>query len=362
MAEELQISDFDYELPAELIAQEPCARREDARLLVVERATQTLTHHSIADLPSLLRPDDLLIFNDTKVIPARLYGIRAATGGKWEGLYLRERSFQDEPCWELLAHSRGYINEGEWIELLDRQQVPTRYQLQVIGRTDDRHLLVKPDCQLTPMALLAEIGHVPLPPYIRKGMDTQADLERYQTVYASEPGSVAAPTAGLHFTPELLAKLKKQGVQQAYLTLHVGIGTFAPVKVDNLAEHIMHEEWCTLPAVTVEAIHRCTGRRIAVGTTTVRTLESAPLTPVDGRNEGHGGKLMPFAGSTGIFIKPGHRFLHLDAMITNFHLPRSTLLVLISAFAGRELIQRAYAEAIRERYRFFSYGDAMLIL
>lgn len=372
MAEELQISDFEYVLPEELIAQEPCVRREDARLLVVDRATQTLSHHHIYDLPQLLKPDDLLIFNNTKVLPARIYGIRSSTGGKWEGLYLRERLDLTPPCWELMAHSRGYLQDGEWVDLLDRQNAATPFRLQVVGRTPERYLLVTLLPAMKPAELFEQIGHVPLPPYIRKGLDTAADLQRYQTVYAETPGSVAAPTAGLHFTKELLTQLTKQGVNQAHVTLHVGIGTFAPVKVDHLNDHVMHEEWCELSAETAKAVNTCRGRRIAVGTTSARTLESAPLTPNPTPRGGEGdqrhislpvrGNLQPFSGTTSLFIRPGYQFQTIDGLLTNFHLPRSTLLVLISALAGRDLIRAAYAEAIRERYRFFSYGDAMLIL
>jgi S-adenosylmethionine:tRNA ribosyltransferase-isomerase len=324
VAEELQISEFDYHLPAELIAQEPCIPREAARLLVVVRDSGTISHHHIRDLPTLLRPKDLLIFNNTRVLPARIYGKRAKTGGQWEGLYLRERPELNPPSWELLAQTRGYIQEGEWIDLLDRANQPSPYRLQVMGRTSDRHLLVRPESPISPQELFDKIGHIPLPHYIRHGVDSEEDRAWYQTVYARESGSVAAPTAGLHFSPHLLEQLQSKGIDQSFVTLHVGMGTFAPIKVSNLNEHVMHEEWCELPATTAQAINTCEGRRIAVGTTSVRTLESSP--------------------------------------ITNFHLPKSTLLVLISALAGRELIRNAYQVAVQERYRFFSYGDAMLIL
>lgn len=353
MAEELQISEFDYHLPAELIAQEPCIPREDARLLVVERSTGTIQHHHIRDLPTLLQPKDLLIFNNTRVLPARMYGKRAKTGGQWEGLYLRERSDLQPPSWELLAQTRGYIQEGEWIDLLDRNSQPSSYRLQVTGRTSDRHLLVRPESPISPQELFDQIGHIPLPHYIRHGIDSEQDRQWYQTVYARESGSVAAPTAGLHFTPELLQRLEDKGLDQTFVTLHVGMGTFAPIKVNNLNEHVMHEEWCELPASTAQAINSCKGRRIAVGTTSVRTLESSPI---------QDGTLQHWSGTTDIFIKPGHSFRTIDGLITNFHLPKSTLLVLISALAGRELIRDAYAVAVQERYRFFSYGDAMLIL
>lgn len=353
MVEELQISEFDYHLPTELIAQEPCSRREDARLLVVERASSTIRHHQIRDLPKLLQSQDLLIFNNTRVLPARIFGKRAITGGNWEGLFLRERLDSNPPSWELLAQTRGYIQEGEWINLLDLESNLSAYRLLVIGRTDDRHLLVTPEWPISPHDLFTRIGHVPLPHYIRRGRDNDHDRDRYQTVFAEKNGSVAAPTAGLHFTPELLNQLKAQGIEQAFVTLHVGIGTFTPIKVNNLHEHVMHEEWCELPASAAQALNTCRGRRIAVGTTTVRTLESSTISDAG---------IQPWTGSTSIFIKPGHRFRTIDGLLTNFHLPRSTLLVLISALAGRELIRHAYEVAVRERYRFFSYGDAMLLL
>lgn len=355
MAQELQISDFDYELPSELIAQEPCVQREDARLLVVHRDTQQLSHHHVYDLPKLLQPDDLLVFNNTKVLPARIYGIRRNTGGKWEGLYLRELQHLGKNCWELMAQTRGYIQEGEWIDLLDRTLQESPYHLQVTGRTPDLHLLVTINPSVTPVELLNHIGHMPLPPYIRKGLDRESDRDRYQTVYANNSGSIAAPTAGLHFTPELLTRLSQQRIEQAFVTLHVGVGTFAPVKVENLDEHVMHEEWCQLPVETADTINNKQGRCIAVGTTTLRTLESAAP------NQQHK-TLSAWSGSTRLFIRPGFQFKVIDGLMTNFHLPRSTLLILISALAGRELIMKAYAEAIQHRYRFFSYGDAMLIL
>lgn len=355
MAEELQISDFDYHLPEELIAQEPSVRREDARLLVVNRAAQSFAHHHIYDLPQLLHPGDLLIFNNTKVLPARLFGVRAKTGGKWEGLFLRERLDLAEQPWELMSQTRGYLQPGEWIDLLDRDQQISRYRLQVAGRTPERLLLVLPRPAIAPISMFDEIGHIPLPHYIRHGIDTPTDRERYQTVFAKQIGSVAAPTAGLHFTPELQQELHSLGVQQTQVTLHVGVGTFAPVKVDNLNDHRMHEEWCQVSQETVDALQKTQGRRIAVGTTSVRTLESVILHQEDRQ-------LRPWSGNTNLFIRPGYPFHCIDGLLTNFHLPRSTLLVLVSAFAGRELMLKAYQEAIQERYRFFSYGDAMLIL
>ncbi|QEL17362.1 tRNA preQ1(34) S-adenosylmethionine ribosyltransferase-isomerase QueA [Limnoglobus roseus] len=336
---------FDYDLPERLIAQEPTARRDDARLLVVRRGTQALEHRHVRDLPQLLRAGDRLVLNDTRVLPARLIGERANTGGKWEGLFLRDRDGE----WELMAKTRGYPKLGE------RIVTDTGLSLTLIGRTSDKHWLMRPDATGSALELLQKFGQIPLPPYIRKGRAGEPDAERYQTVYARAAGSVAAPTAGLHFTPELFAALSQAGVGRASVTLHVGLGTFAPIKSDDPTQHEMHSEWCEVPATTVEAIRQTKaagGRVIAVGTTTARTLESAALP----------GELQAFIGETNIFIHPPFAFRVLDGLLTNFHLPRTTLLLLVQALAGSELLQRAYEEAIREEYRFYSYGDAMLVL
>jgi S-adenosylmethionine:tRNA ribosyltransferase-isomerase len=358
--QELQISDFDYELPEELIAQEPSRTRDQARLLVVHRQLQTFSDRTIRDLPGLLSPGDLLVFNNTKVIPARLYGKRASTEGKWEGLYLhtppQSPPSQGGEVWEILSHTRGYLRAGEFVDLFDREHKPSQYRLKVVGRTPDKHLLVQPDPPIAPLVLLEEIGHVPIPCYIRRGVDRDDDRQRYQTVYAKYEGSVAAPTAGLHFTPDLLQQLTDRDVEFAFVTLHVGFGTFQPIKTAQLSEHRMHSEWCALPAETVLAIEKCraAGKKvIAVGTTTVRTLESVYL-----KNNGH---LQTWSGSTDLFIQPPFFFHTIDGLLTNFHLPQSSLLILVCAFAGRELTLRAYAHAVQERYRFYSYGDAMLI-
>jgi S-adenosylmethionine:tRNA ribosyltransferase-isomerase len=335
---------FDYHLPERLIAQHPAERRDGSRLMVLDRATGTVTHHRFRDLPQFLRPNDLFVLNDTKVIPARVVGVRANTGGKWEGLFLREVN----GAWEMLAQTRGYPEVGE------RFALPTGLTLTLVGRTDDRHWLMTPDRPGTAADLLAEHGHIPLPPYIRKRADGPADKERYQTVYAEHAGSVAAPTAGLHFTPELLAVLSAKGVNEARVTLHVGLGTFAPVKADDPLKHQIHAEWAEVSRETADAINRTKasgGRVVAVGTTTTRTLETAART-ADGT----------FRGETALFIHPPFEFRALDVLVTNFHLPRTTLLLLAQAFAGSELLRRGYEEAVREEYRFFSYGDAMLIL
>lgn len=333
---------FDYELPERLIAQHPAARRDDARLLVVRREAGTLEHRVFRDLPELLRPGDLLVLNDTKVLPARLVGRRERTSGKWEGLFLRELA---DGSWEILAQTRGYAPEGETFA------TESGLRLMLIGRTAERHWLVRPELPGSVAELLAVHGQIPLPPYIRKGRAGGDDAQRYQTVYADRAGSVAAPTAGLHFTPELLARLDAVGVRTARVTLHVGLGTFASVKADYPTQHAIHAEWCEVPVETANAIAATRtngGRVVAVGTTTARTLESA-------RGE-------PFRGETRLFIHPPYRFQVVDVLITNFHLPRTTLLLLVQALAGPELLKRAYREAVEREYRFFSYGDAMIVL
>lgn len=336
---------FDYELPEHLIAQEPTARRDASRLLVVDRRTGQLHHRLFRDLPEYLHAGDMLVLNDTRVLPARVIGRRVGTGGKWEGLFLQER----DGAWELLTQTRGYAQPGETF-LTD-----SGLTLTLLARTADRHWLMRPEMPGSPADLLARYGEMPLPPYIRKGRALPGDRERYQTVYARAMGSVAAPTAGLHFTPELLAQLEAQGVARTQVTLHVGLGTFAPVKVDDPTQHAIHAEWCEVADSAVSAITEAKatgGRVVAVGTTSTRTLESAA------RPAG----LRPFQGHTDLFIYPPFSFAVVDALITNFHLPRTTLLLLVQALTGPELLRQAYHEAIAREYRFFSYGDAMLIL
>ena len=336
---------LDYHLPEYLIAQHPAERRDESRLLVVRRESGTLEHRTFRDLPDLLSPGDLLVLNDTKVLPARVVGRREATGGKWEGLFLAENG----GLWEMLAQTRGYPELGT-VFVTD-----TGLRLTLRGRTAERHWLMEPEPKGSPAELLARFGHVPLPPYIRKGNDEDADRERYQTVYAKHVGSVAAPTAGLHFTPELFDHLAEKAITTARVTLHVGLGTFAPVKVADPTKHAIHREWCEVTQPTVDAIRAAKargGRVLAVGTTTARTLESAA----------RDGELKPFAGETDLYILPPFEFRVVDAMVTNFHLPRTTLLLLVSAFVGEELLRRAYAEAVAREYRFYSYGDAMLLL
>lgn len=353
---------YDYHLPEELIAREPATQREAARLLVLHRQTGEMEHRVVADLPDLLQPRDLLVLNDTRVLPARLVGQRAATGGRWEGLFLKAAQAD---VWEVIGQTRGKLQPGEDLvvaatltgspELAGERGAPDELRLRLVERLPDGGWLVRPNLPGSPVEILARFGQVPLPPYMERDTATAADRERYQTLHARRPGSVAAPTAGLHFTPELLARCRARGIHDAYVTLHVGLGTFRPISVEKLSDHVMHSEWCDVPAATCDRIadtRAAGGRVVAVGTTSVRSLESASRT----------GQLAPFAGETQLFIQPPYHFRTVDVMLTNFHLPKSTLLVLLAAFLGRERMLEAYAVAIAERYRFYSYGDAMLIL
>jgi S-adenosylmethionine:tRNA ribosyltransferase-isomerase len=350
---------YDYDLPRELIAQRPLAERAAARLLVLRRAEGTIEHRRIADLPTLLSAGDLLVVNDTRVVPARLVGRRAATGGRWEGLFLQVES--DGPhsgAWRLLAQTRGRPALGERIILVDRAGRDTA-ELVLEGRAAGGAWLVRPAADEAAEAVLARAGRVPLPGYIRDGIDEPGDAERYQTVFARSAGSAAAPTAGLHFSAELLAAIAARGISRAAVTLHVGIDTFRPITANSLADHPMHTEWCGCSPETARAVRTARtrgGRVVAVGTTSVRTLETAAAraAPED--------LIAAWEGATDLFIRPGHVFRAVDCLLTNFHLPRTTLMVLVTTLAGRDLVMRAYAEAVRERYRFLSYGDAMLIL
>jgi S-adenosylmethionine:tRNA ribosyltransferase-isomerase len=343
------LSKFDvleYELPPYLIAQEPAADRDASRLLVVNRSTAALSHHHFRDLPDLLSPGDLLILNDTRVLPARLVGRREKTGGRWKGLFIRQCQ---DGLWELLAQTRGHPAVGEEIAI-----EPGPLRLTLRGRVG-RHWLAEPTPPGPPAELLAVSGRVPLPPYIRKGAALESDRDRYQTVYARAHGSVAAPTAGLHFSPGLFDRLRDRGIGWSHVTLHVGVGTFEPIKTDDPTKHLMHAEWGEVPAETIDAIRRCEGvggRVIAVGTTATRALETAA----------RGGQLQTWCGETDMYIYPPYRFRVVDGLITNFHLPRTTLLLLVAAFAGADLVKTAYESAIRRCYRFYSYGDAMLVI
>lgn len=339
----MNLSEFDYDLPPAFIAQTPLEPRDASRLMVVNRATGVISHHLFRQLGQFLQPGEVLIFNDTRVLPARLAARKSNTGGKAEVLLLQRRA---PLTWEALVGGRG-LHVGSVLAIEGKVDL----HAVVMEDLGGPRRLVQFSRPITP--LLDDVGHVPLPPYIHEAL---ADRERYQTVYASVLGSAAAPTAGLHFTPELIAQLRTAGVQTGTVTLHVGLDTFAPVAEDRVEEHAMHGEWCELSDETAALINRAKdqGRRvIAVGTTSVRTLESAAQAA---------GRIAPFSGVTHLYILPGHRFQAVDAMLTNFHLPKSTLLMLVSAFAGRDLILSAYETAKREGYRFYSFGDAMLIV
>jgi S-adenosylmethionine:tRNA ribosyltransferase-isomerase len=336
----MKTSDFDYALPPESIAQTPLEPRDSSRLLLLNRETGALEHSIFRDIGKVLKPADLLVVNRTRVIPARLFA-RKSTGGRVEVLLLRR---EDLLTWECLVGGKGLL-AGKSITI---ENGPSAEVVDVLEGAHRRLRFSEP---IEPF--FSRVGHVPLPPYIHEPLK---DPERYQTVYAREPGSAAAPTAGLHFTTRLMDELKAQGVNFAEVTLHVGLDTFAPVTEDNPEEHQIHTEWCEVPPVTVDAITRARqsgGRVIAVGTTSVRTLESAAR---NGRDA-----IISYSGPTNLYILPGYRFKLVDAMITNFHLPKSTLIMLVSAFAGREQILHAYSVAIQENYRFYSFGDAMFI-
>ena len=343
----MKTDDFNFDLPEELVAQDPPERRGESRLLVLDRASGSLSHSMVRDLPGWIEPGSLMVFNDSRVRKARLYGQALDTGARVEFLLLRRRA-PDE--WEAAATKLKRQRPGR------RYAFPEGVEAEVLpdpvgAGADTRRLRFEPPID---EAYLERVGHVPLPPYIKRD-DRPADEERYQTVYSRAVGSAACPTAGLHFTEELLAALDGRGVERATLTLHVGMGTFLPVRSENVEDHAMHEEEYTVSEAAAAAVMRAKaeGRPvIAVGTTSLRTLESAWCE----------GGLAAGSGSTRIFIYPGYRFRAVDRLFTNFHTPGSTLLMLVSAFAGRERILAAYAEAVRERYRFFSYGDAMLIL
>lgn len=359
-----EIDLYDYELPRELIAQEPARVRTDARLMLVDRSSGAIGHHHIRDLPELIGAGDTLVMNNSRVMPARLVGYRTRTGGRWQGLFLRCEP--QSGVWEVLTKTRGKLQAGETITIRDRD-ARDGMLLTVVSRTDDGKLLVQPSLPddipnanmnetSQPHEWLDRFGRVPLPPYIRDGQMVDADVQQYQTVYAKDHGSVAAPTAGLHFTEPLLQKIRSVGVETCEVTLHVGIGTFRPIQTDQLDQHQMHSEWGSIDEQTTAQINqrRQRGRTIAVGTTSVRVLESAA--------RASGGKLASWSGDTDLFIKPGHTFAAVDGLMTNFHLPKSSLLVLISALATRDLAMQAYQVAIENEYRFYSYGDAMLIV
>ena len=345
------IADYDYCLPSERIAQEPVTPRDSARLMVLHRETGAREHVRVRDVLEYLVPGDILVLNDTRVFPARLFGIRRETSGKIEGLLVEPRG---AGCWRMMLKSGGKLRVGEKLAFADKS-----VEAVIVAKLESDGTCIVDFHDADVLDLAARVGVPPVPPYIRRGRDDprsrSLDLERYQTVYARDAGAIAAPTAGLHFTDELLERVRNAGVEILAVTLHVGLGTFLPVKTDTLEAHPMHSERYAASARVIEriAMARHESRRIiAVGTTTVRTLESLSCDP-------------PFAdvsGETDLFIYPPYDFRVVDALMTNFHLPRSTLLALVSAFASRETIFNAYQDAIDKHYRFYSYGDAMLIL
>lgn len=340
----MKTSDFDYHLPEDCIAQTPLEPRDAARLMVLDRRKKRIEHTTFRNIGEYLRPDDLLVLNETRVIPARLYAVKEPGGGNVELLLLHKES---DRIWEVMVGGKG-LNVNRKITVLSGPRG------QVVEVLTGPRRLVEFSERLEPY--FEGAGNVPLPPYIKT---TLTDPERYQTVYSQHPGSAAAPTAGLHFTKKLMSDLTEQGVKFAKVLLHVGLDTFAPVNEDDPRHHPIHTEWCHVDSEAVRAINLATrqrGRIVAVGTTSVRTIESAA------KHANQGQAVTEFEGQTDLFILPGFKFKVVDAMITNFHLPRSTLIMLVSAFAGRETILEAYKEAIEENYRFYSFGDAMLIL
>ena len=340
----MKTSDFDFDLPPEYIAQTPLEPRDRSRLMIVDRKSGVIEHATFRDLPRYIQPEDILVLNETRVIPARLFGRKVPSGGRVELLLLKQL---DTHTWETLVGGKG-LRTGVQVQM---EAGPLAQVLEVLGGA---RRLVRFSEPLEPY--LQRAGQMPLPPYIHQPLQ---DRERYQTVYARQPGSAAAPTAGLHFTPSLLENLSRQGIQLAHVTLHVGLDTFAPVTEELAEQHEIHTEWCRLDedaAARINLACQQQGRVVAVGTTSVRTLETAAARAR--ANE----VVASFEGATALFILPGYRFKAVDVLITNFHLPRSTLIMLVSAFAGRELVLHAYETAKKEGYRFYSFGDAMLIL
>lgn len=339
----MKTSDFNYDLPQELIAQTPLDRRDGSRLMTLDKTTGEIGHHHFYDLPQFLRPGDCLVLNNSRVLPARLIGHRP-TGGAVEILLLVDKGGD---VWECLVRPGKKLREGARVTFGEGQ-----LQAEVQEVLPDGNRLVHFEYKGIFLEVLEELGRMPLPPYIKAELK---DQERYQTVYSKVVGSAAAPTAGLHFTPELLKQIETMGVKLCYVTLHVGLGTFRPVKEDEITEHEMHSEYCVIPRETADIINKTKkngGRVICVGTTSCRTLESWAA---------EDGTMTATGGWTNIFIYPGYRFKVMDALVTNFHLPESTLIMLVSALAGREHVLNAYNEAVREKYRFFSFGDAMFI-
>ncbi len=340
----MKTSDFYYDLPPELIAQTPLEKRDESRLLCLDKATGEWSHHQFYEPPDFLRAGDCLILNNSRVLPARLLGRRLPGGGACEVLLLQDKG---DKVWECLVRPGKHLREGARVSFGDGELTA-----EIAEVLPDGNRLVRFDYNGIFLEVLERLGKMPLPPYIKEELQ---DQERYQTVYSKVNGSAAAPTAGLHFTPELLERIAAKGVGVGYVTLHVGLGTFRPVKEDEIEQHDMHSEYCTIPQETADLINRTKangGRVICVGTTSCRTIESWA---------GEDGTMTATGGWTNIYIYPGYRFKVMDALVTNFHLPESTLIMLVSALAGREHVLAAYEEAVRERYRFFSFGDAMFI-
>jgi S-adenosylmethionine:tRNA ribosyltransferase-isomerase len=339
----MQLADFDFPFDPELVAAQPVEPRDRARLLVLERTTGAMTHRRVADLPSLLQPGDLLVLNDTKVVPARLTGIKKSTRKPVEVLFVKDLGGD---VWDIMV--KGNLGVGQVIEFEGGARA-------TILRRDAAGTQVKVESQTPMLELLHRQGAMPLPPYIKRPA-TDEDRRWYQTVFAKHEGAIAAPTAGLHFTPEVLAELEQRGIGRTMVTLHVGPGTFKPVTAEQIEDHRMGAEAFEIGEETARAVERtkqASRRVVAVGTTVVRALETAAAAQ---------GRVVPMAGDSELFITPGFRFQAIDALMTNFHLPKTTLLMLVSAFAGLDLVRKAYEEAVRERYRFYSYGDAMLIV
>jgi S-adenosylmethionine:tRNA ribosyltransferase-isomerase len=351
---------FDYELPRQLVAQEPLRHRVDARLMVVDRRRQTIAHHHVRDLPQLLNEGDRLVLNDTKVIRAQLAGTRTQTGGRWQGLFIESTP---DGHWKILCKTRGKLTPGETVLLRDPEGRST-LKLWLMERVEEGQWLAHAETDEPTEAVLERVGRVPLPPYIRGGNMVDEDVASYQTVFAHRPGAIAAPTAGLHFTRELLKTLETHGVGLSRITLHVGLGTFRPIETESVEAHRMHSEWGELTELAAEQLNATRakgGRAVAVGTTAVRVLETAARNAT-GSGDSNKPKIPPWQGTTDLFIRPPFEFRAIDALMTNFHFPRTTLLVLVQTFGGAELIAEAYRQAINEEYRFYSYGDAMLIL
>ena len=359
----MRVSDFNFDLPEELIAQEPPEIRGSSRMLVVHRATGTWQDNFFSNLPKILKPNDLLILNDSRVIPARLYATRAGLHtqhnspdptGRIEVLLTQQLAEND---WSALVRPSRKVQPGERLLFHSIHDPKPLLEAEIIETRDFGERILRFSPILDFQAILNKIGHMPLPPYIHRD-DNPDDRDRYQTVFSHEPGSAAAPTAGLHFTPKILNQLKQNGIQIETITLHVGLGTFQPVRVENLEDIHLHAEHYTLPATTAKAINtalQAGNRIIAAGTTTTRTLEHCA-------EIAKGKPLIAHSGHTSIFISPGHKFRIISGLLTNFHLPQSTLLMLVSAFAGRNAVLAAYAHAVEQKYRFFSYGDCMLLL